>query len=495
MTLTVEILGTPMRAGHPAESSAGVDTVRTPRPRRPVAPDRSGLVAVLGGALVVALVASAMIYSIASETSLVASVGNAAVYEEATLSAAAAARNGTVQAQLIGRAYAVGLATEEELARSLAQAEEARDELVRRADRTTVEMEDSGLAQPVGVSTLALVSAIDEALALIRDESFAAADAVIGADLEDAYEALAVVLVDARDRAIARMALSGKEAGRLAAAARFLVALALPLAVLKAFRSRVRIAQRRRDLEHQLEQQQAITKTKDEFIANLSHELRTPLTGIYGFALELIDDETRQDPMLSAELARLIAGESAELSRMVEDLLSAASAEQDGLVVALGEVDPAIEVDAVLDPVAAMGITFDSRIDHALITADRFRLRQIIRNLVSNARRHGGPDISVIGRREATEYVIEVRDNGPGVPAEVEQRMFTRFVHEGKAPLITGSVGLGLAIAWLLVDRMNGTLSYRREGHETVFAARFPLVESEGPRTVEGSGTVVLTSG
>ena len=440
---------------------------------------RSGLAAGLGGALIVALTATAVIFSIASETSNVAALGTAGIYEEASLSAAAAARNRTVQAQLIGKAHALGITSDAELSRSLERAEAARDELLQRTERLTGELEDGVLPRQIRASSESFADAIDGVVALIRGGNLTEAETAIFSELESSYQTLAGVLADERDQAIARMALSREDAGRLADAARFLVALLLPLSVLLVYRARVRNQQRRRDLEQQLEKQQAVSKTKDEFIANLSHELRTPLTGIYGFALELIDQEPDQDAALSTELARLIAGESAELSRMVEDLLTAATAEQDGLVVSMGDVDPAVEVAAVLAPLAATGVDVHARTENALISADRLRLRQIIRNLVSNAQRHGGPHTSVVGRIDGSRYAIEVRDNGPGVPAELEERLFTRFIHEGNTPLITGSVGLGLSIAQLLAERMRGTIAYRREHNETLFTVTFPLAASQ----------------
>jgi signal transduction histidine kinase len=159
---------------------------------------------------------------------------------------------------------------------------------------------------------------------------------------------------------------------------------------------------------------------------------------------------------------------------MVEDLLAAATADRDGLVMSMSGVDPAEEVDEVLAPLAVVGVEARVTMENALITADRTRLRQVIRNLVSNADRHGGPDITISGRVVGDRYVIEVGDNGPGVPAELEERMFTRFVHEGDTPLVKGSVGLGLSVARVLTERMGGTITYRRENGETRFSVTLP---------------------
>lgn len=450
---------------------------------------RSGLgfAAALGGVLSLALIASAVIFSIAQGTDDVAGWGMEGVYEEASLSAAAAAHNGAVQTILIGEARAVGISTDAELARVLETTQAARDELLDRTAELTTEIEADGPSSEITAATDSFRNALDEVIALVRAGSLAEARTVADADLETAYQALAGLLANERDEAVAHMALSRRDAGRLADAARFLVVLFLPLGMLLAYRRRMRNRQTRRDLEQQLEKQQAVGKAKDEFIANLSHELRTPLTGIYGFACELATHGSALDPEFATELGRLIAVESGEMRRMVDDLLTVTAAEQGRLVFSKEPVNPAADVRSALAPLALSGVRLEVRAEDAVISVDRVRLQQVIRNLVSNAQKHGGPRISVVGRVDGSRYLIEVRDDGPGVRPEVEDRLFRRFVHEGKTPLITGSVGVGLANAQLLVERMRGSISYRREFNETVFAVAFPLAASPAEAVLNGA--------
>jgi signal transduction histidine kinase len=72
-----------------------------------------------------------------------------------------------------------------------------------------------------------------------------------------------------------------------------------------------------------------------------------------------------------------------------------------------------------------------------------------------------------------------VVDDGPGIPAEIEERLFTRFVHSGATPLLKGSVGLGLAIVRELAHRMGCEVTYRRIRKETWFTVAMPLVVAE----------------
>jgi two-component system sensor histidine kinase MtrB len=232
--------------------------------------------------------------------------------------------------------------------------------------------------------------------------------------------------------------------------------------------------QQRVRLEQELEKQKVIGRTKDEAIANLSHELRTPLTSIYGFAMTMLEQPIAAEPELATEMARLIASESAELGRMVDDLLTAAKSDNKDLVFRTETVDPAVEVDKVLAPFATNN-EIHTQPAEGRITADRLRLRQVLRNLLSNAIKHGGTPVAIIGRIENGRYVFDVVDHGPGVAPELKDRIFQRYVHQGRSPLLTGSVGLGLSIAHLLTTGMGGTIGYRRSGELTIFELRFPL--------------------
>ena len=453
---------------------------REPAPTKP-AKTRVGFAAAVIAVAIVAFVASAMVFAVASGTDDAADQGEVAVLSEAALSAAAAARNGIVQAQVIAEANQLGLATNEELNRSINQAEGATTELVRRMERLLGTMDDDDRVAALRRGSNQMVDVSGQGVALLRSGDLAGSGELISVQLDESYLMLAGQLAANRDTAMARLALAGEDAGRIADAARFLVVLLVPLAVLVAYRRRVRREQQQRDLEHQLEKQQAVSQAQDEFIANLSHELRTPLTAIYGFSLELIEPARHTDPTFDRELATYIASESAELSRMVEDILAAASADQDGLSITLAAVDPVRETESVLGPMRATGAQIESDLTAAEITADPLRFRQIVRNLLSNALRHGGPNNLVSGRIDNESYVLEVRDDGDGIPRDLEDRLFTRFIHKGDEPLLTGSVGLGLAIVHLLTTRTGGQIAYRREKGETVFSVTYPLAPSFSP--------------
>jgi len=237
------------------------------------------------------------------------------------------------------------------------------------------------------------------------------------------------------------------------------------------------------ELDARLDAEHEVVRAKDEFIANISHELRTPLTSIFGFS-EVLLEQGLVDPEMATELIEVINMESGELNRLVEDLLTSARAEADSLTFQLEAVDIIDELDTVALQLSRAGATAIVDCDTAHVLGDPLRVRQVLRNLISNAQRHGGENIRLTGQVDGRSYLLTIEDNGIGVPEGMEHRLFSRFVHRGQAPLTTGSIGLGLAVVKILLDGMNGTVRYERADGWTRFIVRFPLVETASLRAV-----------
>ncbi|HLA66223.1 MAG TPA: HAMP domain-containing sensor histidine kinase [Acidimicrobiia bacterium] len=213
-----------------------------------------------------------------------------------------------------------------------------------------------------------------------------------------------------------------------------------------------------------------LVRSKDEFLASVSHELRTPLTSVVGFA-----DLLRRDGVAAEEregILATIADQAADLSDIVEDLLVGARVELGELGVgaevldvmeqierlrtAGGSILPAVEVvEAPQGPVQAMG--------------DAARVRQILRNLLSNAARYGGPRVTVRVAREGSRVVVAVCDDGPALAPEVAGRIFDRYYRQASGGAQPGSVGIGLTISRDLARRMGGDLAYHHDGVWSVF--------------------------
>jgi signal transduction histidine kinase len=177
----------------------------------------------------------------------------------------------------------------------------------------------------------------------------------------------------------------------------------------------------------------------------------------------------------ASELLQVIITQAGELERMVEDLLATARMNAGVLSYQLQTVhleNELAQVISALDRSLESGrglgaIPVD--LESAPVLADPIRIRQVLRNLIANAQKHGGRNIKVKGQVVGDHYELSVVDDGPGVPDHLLSAMFTRFMHSGDTPLVAGSVGLGLHIARSLANGMGGDIEYRRRNGLTNF--------------------------
>jgi two-component system OmpR family sensor kinase len=234
------------------------------------------------------------------------------------------------------------------------------------------------------------------------------------------------------------------------------------------------------------------------FIADASHELRTPLTTLRGFA-EFYRQRggvapgggTAPDGMKPQELDRLmhrLESEAARMGVLVEDLLQLARLDQQRPLV-MGLVDLlSLGADAVQDArIVDQGRTIDLTVAPGaafLVEGDEARLRQVIGNLVTNARVHTPPEASITvaiasGTLEsgAPAVVVDVIDNGPGMTADQARHVFERFYRADEARGRTsGGTGLGLAIVAGLVEAHGGEVSVlTAPGQGADFRVKLPL--------------------
>ena len=204
---------------------------------------------------------------------------------------------------------------------------------------------------------------------------------------------------------------------------------------------------------------QAQLESKDQFVASVSHELRTPLAAVLGFSSELADEHSSMPETERCELAAVVASQAAEVSHIVEDLLVAARAESDMLTIVPESIDLRAEIDdllAHLDCPTEVPVT--GAVSH--VVADRVRARQIVRNLVTNAFRHGGSKVWVELSTADGMALVSVHDDGPGVPEDHIDSIFDPYERAHQTAGLPQSVGLGLAVARQLSRLMGGDVRY-----------------------------------
>jgi len=241
--------------------------------------------------------------------------------------------------------------------------------------------------------------------------------------------------------------------------------------------------------------ERVVEQMKSDFVSAVSHELRTPLTSIYGFAETLL----RQDVLFGEEERRTflsyIASESERLTRIVDALLNVARLDTGDLLVSLAPTDVGglvTEAVAVAQEGAPAEHSFvvDVPDEPLAAEADGDKLRQILAVLLDNAVKYSpaGGTVAVAARRKADRVELQVVDEGIGIPAAEQERIFRKFyraeasARDGGA----GGTGLGLFIAQGLVEAMGGRIAVESaEGEGSTFSFELPLASVPVPTAVE----------
>ncbi len=236
-----------------------------------------------------------------------------------------------------------------------------------------------------------------------------------------------------------------------------------------------------RDVSADIQAEQA----KTNFIAAISHELRTPLTPLKGYLSMFASGQMASGPE-AEEFFRTMLRQTDRLEHLINDLLDASQLETGQPTINREEVDPSslvAEAVAECTPELAARVVFDPSGGVAPIVADRFRVKQVLSNLVSNAAKYSpaGTPIAIEASADKRMCTISVADAGPGIPAAEQARIFERFYRvDNGTTRATGGVGLGLYIARELVESMGGRLWVASEpGRGSTFRFSLPLVRRD----------------
>ncbi len=241
-------------------------------------------------------------------------------------------------------------------------------------------------------------------------------------------------------------------------------------------------------------------RRKDEFLATLAHELRNPLAPIRT-GLELMK-LAHDDPATIAETRDTMERQTQQMVRLIDDLLDVSRITQGKLELRLCRVTLAEVVQSAVEATQPfideanhqLSVTLPA--SPVLLDADPNRVAQIIANLLNNSTKYTpeGGHIHLVADTDAGHVVISVRDNGVGIPAEMQQNIFELFAQIDR-PLEKGyrGLGIGLTLVKRLVEMHGGTIEVASPGIDqgTTFTVRLPyLVESApppGPKTSPSS--------
>lgn len=232
----------------------------------------------------------------------------------------------------------------------------------------------------------------------------------------------------------------------------------------------------RQALRHVRQQQKelvAATRQRDNLVAAVSHELRTPLTAVLGF-IDILRDEQLAEQDRQEYLATA-SRQAGELAHIIEDLLVAARLEQRTLKVTRVPVNLQAQIAQVIEGIE----TFDNHsVEIAAVPlhawGDPGRVRQIIRNLVTNAVRYGGTNIRIETYPSSGTAHIAVHDDGEPIPETERSEIFSPYGVSTSGRHTTSSIGLGLAISRQLARLMDGDITYHHDQTNSVFDLALP---------------------
>ncbi|MEV7416430.1 HAMP domain-containing sensor histidine kinase [Streptomyces sp. NPDC089919] len=232
-------------------------------------------------------------------------------------------------------------------------------------------------------------------------------------------------------------------------------------------------------LEKKVADMSAREESSRRFVADMSHELRTPLTALTAVT-EVLEEEIEDlDPMIAPAVA-LVVSETRRLNVLVENLMEVTRFDAGTARLVVDDVDVADQVTACIDARAWLDAVELDAARGIMVRLDPRRLDVILANLIGNALKHGGSPVRVSIRTEAgaegDTLVIAVKDNGPGIPAEVLPHVFDRFYKASASRPKSDGSGLGLSIAMENAHIHGGDITAENApGGGALFTLRLPV--------------------
>jgi signal transduction histidine kinase len=239
-----------------------------------------------------------------------------------------------------------------------------------------------------------------------------------------------------------------------------------------------------RALTERNEALEAAARIKTAFVKHVSYELRSPLTTIIGFTQLLGDVATGPLNEKQREYVGYVVGSSAALLAIINDILDLATIDAGAMELDLGEVDVRKAMEAAAEGVrdrlaeADLRLVLKSPAGVGSFVADEKRVRQVLFNLLANAVAFSpaGGVVTLAAERRSDAVVFHVGDQGPGIPAEMIERVFDRFETGSPAAAHHRGVGLGLSIVRSFVALHGGTVDVDSiVDVGTTVAVAFPL--------------------
>jgi len=222
-------------------------------------------------------------------------------------------------------------------------------------------------------------------------------------------------------------------------------------------------------------------------LTSISHDLRTPLATIIGSLTSLRSYGASYDDKTRDEFMATIQAEAERLNRFIGNLLDMTRLEAGAIDLKPELADLAEIVGTALQRtaklLAAHRVVIEIDPDMPMLRTDYLLLEQALFNLLDNAAKYApaGSRVLIRGRRDGGSVLVEIVDEGPGIPAQELERIFDKFYRVQAQDRQRAGTGLGLPICRGFVEALGGTISAgnRRDGSGAVFAIRLPTASAE----------------
>jgi signal transduction histidine kinase len=218
-----------------------------------------------------------------------------------------------------------------------------------------------------------------------------------------------------------------------------------------------------------------LDQQKDDFLSHVSHEVRTPMTSIRSFS-EILLKADGLETHKSQRYLHIIHDESLRMTRLLDGILELSVLERGVGDWPLAPIDPeqalvrAVDLCEGLANAAGVRLEWGERAAPTQVMGDMDRLIQVFINLIANGIKyntHAEPVVRISSALQGDGYAALVEDNGPGIPADERDRLFTKFSRGwAHTQSRTHGAGLGLAISWQIVRRLGGALELLPNGGE-----------------------------
>jgi signal transduction histidine kinase len=250
------------------------------------------------------------------------------------------------------------------------------------------------------------------------------------------------------------------------------------------------------EIEDKSRQLEEASRHKSQFLANMSHELRTPLNAILGYTELIIDSVYGEMPEKARAVLDRVQRNGRHLLGLINDVLDLSKIEAGQLTLTMEDYalpDVVQSVVSATEPLASTkGLKFTATIAPDLPTGhgDARRLSQVLLNLVGNAIKFTDEgEVEVRALTANGDFVLTVRDTGPGIADTDQERIFGEFQQiDNSATRKKGGTGLGLAISKRMVEMQGGSISVESEpGHGATFRVTLPVQVEEMPEALMGA--------